>query len=152
MRFTLMRAIGAHVAAILVGSLASAAVVLMEWLRENGYDPARIHHLFVAKFFVPWLAAMSILLVGMAPVLIPMYVACVIAIQKREIRSRVAFMAIGVVFAAVAWSAFSAWHCMIATRCSVTLSSVTHLPLDAVIELIVIGAASGMACRNVLMR
>jgi hypothetical protein len=151
-RFTLWRAAGAYVAAILVGSLASASVVLVEWLRETGYDSARTHHLFLAKFFVPWLAAVSILLVGMAPMLIPMYVACVIAIQKLAIRSRVAFMVFGVLFAAVAWSAFSAWHCLIAPRCLLTLSSITYLPLETAIELIVIGAVSGIACRIVLMR
>ncbi|WP_322054929.1 hypothetical protein [Paraburkholderia bannensis] len=152
LRFTLGRAIGAYVVAIIVGSLASAAVVLLDWLLENSYDPARTLHLFVAKFFVPWLAAVSILLVGMAPILIPLYMVCIIAVQKWAIRGRATFMAFGVLFAAVAWSAFSAWHCWISTRCSVTLSSVTHLPLDAVIELIVIGAVSGIACRFVLMR
>ncbi|WP_322008024.1 hypothetical protein [Paraburkholderia tropica] len=152
LRFSLRRLIGAYVVAIIVGSLASAAVILLDWLRENSYDPESPYHLFVAKFFVPWLAAVSILLVGMAPILIPMYVACVIAVQKWAIRSRAAFMGCGVVFAAVAWSAFFAWHCLISTRCSVTPTSITHLPLVAVFELIAIGAASGMACRFVLMR
>lgn len=150
--FSVRRAVGAYVAAILVGSTASAAVVLVEWLRQNGYDPARTHHLFVAKFFVPWLAAVSILLVGMAPLLVPMYLACIVAIQKRAVRSRVTFMAFGVLFAVVAWLAFSAWHCWISTHCSITPASITHLPFDAVIEIIVIGAASGIACRSVLFR
>jgi hypothetical protein len=149
--FSARRAVGAYVAAVLVGSSASAAVVLVEWLRQNGYDPARTHHLLVAKFLVPWLAAVSILLLGMAPMLIPMYVACIVAVQKWAIRSRVVFMAFGVLFAAVAWSAFSAWHCWISTRCSMTAASIADIPIEAVIEMIAIGAASGIACRRVLI-
>lgn len=152
MHFTLMRAIGAYVAAILVGSLAFAAIALVNWLVENGYDPARDQHFFAATFFLPWLAAVSMVLVGMAPILIPMYVACIIAVQKWAIRSRTAFMALGIVFAAAALAAFSTWHCLISMRCSLLLTTVTHLPFEAVIDVVVIGTASGMACRTVLIR
>lgn len=152
LRFTLGRVIGAYVVAIIVGSLASAAVVLLDWLLENSYDPARTHHFFVAKFFVPWLAAMSILLVGMAPILIPMYVACIIAVQKWAIRSRAAYMVFGIVFASVTWSVFSTWHCLITTRCSLTHASIMRFPIEAIFEIVAIGVVSGLACRSVLMR
>jgi hypothetical protein len=150
-RITLRRAIVAYIVAIFAGSLAVAAIFLVNWLRANGYNPSRDHHLFATTFLFPLLIAGIISRVGLAPILLPIYVFCIVAIQKWAIRSRLAFIGIGTVLSFVAWSAVSAYHCLRSTCSPITLASIAHIPLESVIGIVVIGAASGVACRSVLI-
>ncbi|CAE6823101.1 hypothetical protein R70006_06781 [Paraburkholderia domus] len=150
-RITVQRAIVAYIVAILAGSLAVAAIFLVNWLRANGYEPSRDHHLFAATFLFPLLIAGVISLVGLAPILLPIYVFCIIAIQKWTIRSWAAFVGMGIVFSSVAWSVVSAYYCLRSTCSTITLASIAHIPLESMVGIVVIGAASGLACRSVLV-
>lgn len=149
---TIWRAIAAYIAAIVAGGLACAAITLVNWLRDNGYEPARDQHLFAGLFLLSFLFAVTVALVALAPVLVPSYVLCVMAIRKWAIRSRVAFVAIGTVFSTVGWFGVAVYRCWGVTCSSTPWTAISHASLETVIELVVIGAASGLAGRSTLLR
>jgi hypothetical protein len=151
-RITPWRATVAYVAAFLAASLVTATITCVTWLIENGYTPSRDHHLFAATFLFPLLVASIVSLAVLAPILSPIYVFCIIAIQKGMIQRRVAFIALGTVFASMGWLVLFAYHCVISTCSPLSLASISHIPLVPVIELVAIGAVSGMACRCILLR
>ncbi|WP_042298162.1 hypothetical protein [Paraburkholderia bannensis] len=142
----------AYVAAFIAGSLTIATVTFVTWLIENGFNPSRDRHLFVATFIFPFLAAGVVSLAVLAPLLSPIYAFSIIAIQKW----------LDPVLAGLHRS----WHCLrhngvdgdfhIPLRhfdlFPLSLTSISHIPLAPMIEIVAIGAASGMTCRSVLLR
>jgi hypothetical protein len=146
------RATVAYVTAFLAGSLVIATMTCVTWFIENDYLPSRDRHLFATTFLFPLLVAGIASLAVLAPLLSPIYALCILAIQKRLIRRWPAFIALGTVFASMGWLVLSAYYCVISNRPPLYLTSMSHIPLAPVIELVAVGAASGMACRYVLFR
>jgi hypothetical protein len=151
-RITPWRATVAYVTAFLAGSLVIATMTCVTWFIENDYPPSHVRHLFATTFLFPLLVAGIASLAVLAPLLSPIYVLCILAIQKRLIRRWPAFIALGTVFASMGWLVISAYYCVISTCSTLSLTSMSRIPLAPAIELIAIGAASGMVCRCVLFR
>ncbi|MBN3810621.1 hypothetical protein [Paraburkholderia sp. Ac-20347] len=145
------RATVAYVAAFLAGSVTIAAITCVTWLIENGYNASLDRHFFAATFLFPLFVAAIVSLTVLAPLLSPVYACCIVAIQKRGIRRRPAFIGLGTVFASMGWLVVSAYRCVISTCSLLPLSSTSHMSLAFVIEIVTVGAASGIACRSVLL-